>query len=480
MQTEINIPAWGGYWIFLLLITLIAMGSPLAGLGVLSTTLVLGLLLLRPEWSLYLVTGLLLPAPCFNFQIFDFPLSIAHLAIILCLVSWSLAILLKTRTKPASSPGDVPLFLFWTWALLSLLWSHNFTNGLHDSLRLSLGLASFFLITSLARNRQVLERIMAIMIALGVVNSLLTIAYLYSDFALICKWTFGNWLGIKIAFWLNNLITPMGRAMGFATPHDTAATMIIPLSFSAMFFFTLQDKKKRFLAASAFLIMFAACTATMAKGPILSILVGIFFVFLHLRPLRGKIFTASLLLLLLTLFCFALTRFHGLSQDTAQLGVDLQVASADPDRMTSLENRITAWSIGFKKLWDTGGLGTGIGGFNQYLPYHWIDGAHPVTLFDLGLIGLTIYILLLISAYLHFKNNICTTASQFYKRRLLCFQGGLVAILLSWFVSFSYTHVYLWYYLGIGYALSALASSATPNEDKALPQLFGEKELLLI
>jgi hypothetical protein len=383
-----------------------------------------------------------------------------------------IATLARTRSPYPGTKCDLPLILFGVWALLSLFWSHNLTAGFEDIIRLYLAVAAFFLVVALVRTRKTLLLVFGIIIFMGVINACLALYYPYTAFAFIREWNFYDFLFVKISFWPKNLVIPEGRACGFGTAHNTAAIMVIPITFAMMQFFVTQNVKKRWVLIFIVLVLFAGSIVTLSKGPLISLIIGAIFVLLHLRPLKRKFFTTLAIIFMITLVFFTITRIKGLGMATSQVGSALTISS-DSQKVTSLENRITAWTIGAQKLWDTGGFGTGIGGTNQYLPFKWIDGAHPVTLFDLGFVGFAAWWLFLLAAYQFFKTAIRNCRNEYFRRMLIIYLGGYITILISWFISFSYIHVYLWFYLGIGFAICHLAQTASEELLERVP--FSDK-----
>ncbi|GAI46349.1 unnamed protein product, partial [marine sediment metagenome] len=177
------------------------------------------------------------------------------------------------------------------------------------------------------------------------------------------------------------------------------------------------------------------------------------------------------------LFCLA--RIKTIGRTIKEVGIDIQVKAEDPGRETSLGNRIIAWSIGARKLWETGGIGTGIGGFNQYLPFKHIDGTYPAVIFELGFIGFAVFIWILASSYRHFVNSIRSCRNEYFRRMLMIYLGGYVAILISWVVTFSYIHIYLWMYLAIGFAIARMSETMLEDVGQKLP-FGGEGESIVV
>jgi hypothetical protein len=361
------------------------------------------------------------------------------------------------------------MILFGGWAVLSLLWSHDQMTGIHNLIRLLISLSAFFIIIATVKTRRTLMILFGVFMLMGIIDACLTIYYPFSEFYYKNTWEINKTFRVLITFWQDNMLQPEGRGRGFNTPHNTSAIMIIPITFTAMLFSVTYDITKRRLLMFVLLLLYAACTATFAKGSIGGLIFGVAFLCYYLKPLRRRFLTTMLITFIATVFFFCLTRLKGLGMALTRVGIDMHLKSDNPDGFTAVGNRVEAWTIGAQKLWDTAWMGTGIGGFNQYLPTKWIDGAHPVTLFDFGLVGFVLYLWVIATTYHFIMQSIKTSQNEYFRRLLIVYLAGYVAILVTWVTSFSYIHLYLWLYIGVGFAISRLSDSAQASSDQKLP-----------
>ena len=134
-----------------------------------------------------------------------------------------------------------------------------------------------------------------------------------------------------------------------------------------------------------------------------------------------------------------------------------------------MSGRIEMSRIGLQKVWETGGLGTGIGGFLHYTPFVKMDGSHPSILWDLGFVGIVVWIWILIGSYRLFVMAIKNSNNELYRRMLIVYLGGYVNVLIAWFFTFAYADIYLWFYLGIGFALAHLSQTEPFDDSIRLP-----------
>jgi len=450
-----------------ILIALLAVISPLLAVCMILVVVITLLLIVIPEYALYIFVFGIIPGAILQVQLGTIVLRSSYLTIIIVIISWMIARLAKIRPPYSKTDCDHALLTLGIWALLSLFWSHDRLTGYEDMTKLFLDIAAIFLMVALIRERRTLTVVLGLFLFTGVIDALLALYYPYTSLCLEQKWEYSEHLMMIFKFWPKNAYIPGGRCMGFFTAHGTAVTLSISITFGMMFFLVTKNKKKRLLFLFIVLLLFTALVGTLTKSVIVGLICGVVYVSLHLKPLKQRLFTTMSLLLMLIVVSFVLSRFQDIA--TAVTFVGQQVSLDTSDEAASLSSRIIAIQIGIQKLWDTWGLGTGIGGFLQYSPYRHMDGSHPAVLFDLGLVGFALWIWLLVGAYHLFVTTMKECKNEYFRRMLLIYLGGYVSILISWLVTFSYADIYVWFYLGVGLVLVRLAKSAPSEPDVRLP-----------
>lgn len=452
-----------------ILIALLAVISPLLAVCMILVVIITLLLIVTPEYSLYIFVFCIIPGAVMPFRFLGGVITLrsSYLIVIIVIISWMIARLAKIRPPYSKTDCDHALLAFGTWALLSLLWSQDRLTGYEDITKLFLDIAAVFLMVALVREKRILVLVLGLFIFTGVIDAILAICFPYTSFNMDETWKFSEYFTIVFKFWPKNTSIPGGRCMGFFTAHGTAVTLSISIAFGMMLFFVTKNKKKRLLFLFIVLLLFTALIGTLTKSVIAGVICGVFYVSLYLKPLKQRLFTTMSLLLMLIVVAFVVTRIQDITRAVTFVGE--QVSVDTDDEASSLSSRIIVCQIGIQKLWDTWGLGTGIGGFLQYSPYRHMDGSHPAVLFDLGLVGFALWIWLLIGAYHLFVTTMKECKNEYFRRMLLIYLGGYVSILVSWFVTFSYADIYVWFYLGIGLVLVSLAKNSPSEPDVRLP-----------
>ena len=456
------------------LFALLAVVSPLTGVFIVLATIFL-LLMVKPEYILCIFVLSIIPSPSLSFRLGDITLSTAYLICFILILSWTIARFANTRLPSPKIECAGVLLLFWAWALLSLFWSQDLLTGYEDIIKLTIDIAVIFLVISIVRDYKILQLVLGIFIFVSFIDAMLTLYYPYTSFSVIKNWVFSDYAYVTFKFWIKNIHALEGRGMGFFTAHGTAATLSMAIAFGASFFYSTKNDTKRFFVLLVVVVLFFALVCTMTKSVIISVLCGAAYVSWHLKPLRRKFVTVMIMLLMLTVLAFVLTRIQDLGTASTVIAQNVQIDTSNLGKETSLGSRIELFKIGIEKLLDTGGLGTGIGGFLQYSPYKQMDGSHPAILFDLGFIGFILWIWLLLGSYRLFVTTLEKCKNEYFRRMLIIYLGGYVNILIAWFVTFSYADIYIWFYLGIGFALVHMASNAPLELNKQLP-FFSEKD----
>lgn len=451
-----------------ILIAGLAITSPLALLIFVVASIVIISLLVKPEYSLYTIILLIIPGRGVTFTLFGVTQYLSHLFVMVVLLSWIIARLANTRPPSPGTGCNQPLLILCAWALLSLTWSHDRIVGLEDMLKLSSAVALVFLITALINKPKNLRIVLGVFIFMAFIDAIIAVNYLYSVFWIQEKWTFLGSLDVVFKFWTKHRYGVVGRCMGFAPAHSTAVTLSFALTFCMMFFLVTQNIKRRMIFLGLALFLFAVIVGTLTKSMIISAVICTTYVILHLRPFRQRFFTTLFVIFVLVIVSFVLLRIQDIAKSAYVVGENLKVHS-DEISETSIGQRIEMSKIGLQKLWETGGLGTGIGGFLHYTSFEKMDGSHPAVLWDLGFVGLALWIWLLSGAYRLFVMAIKNSTNEYYKRMLIVYLGGYVNVLISWIVTFAYADIYLWVYLGIGFALAHLAQTEPFDDSTRLP-----------
>ena len=433
-------------------------------------------LLVRPEYAMYITAMLIIAQEVLRIVFWnEVVLDFADLGGIILLLSWCFARIVSSRKY---IPGilaqhHVYYLLFLLWSLVTILWANNQLNGTGMLIVLLVGFSTLYISANILASPKIFHATLLLLIFVGVLNAVLALLYPYFTYSLHTEIPISENVRCTLQFWYNPHnphAERLGRTMGLALAHYTATYMLVPIISSIMLFFVTKSKKKRIVLILLSLIMYASMVSTMSKTAVISLFIGIVYVMFYIIPLKRLYLINLFKLLMITIIVFCFVRVQNIIPSISRYLIDLELISAPEERITSVGNRLGTLKLGFEKLYDSVGLGCGIGSFRGIAKSHGltIDSAHPEVLFDLGVLGIMLWMLILTSAYLLFIRTIRNTTDEYYRRMLVIYIGGYICIIASWVFSTSYANNYLWFYLGIGYALVYM-SEKYPMKEVTLP-----------
>ena len=457
----------------LVLLGIALVASPFVALVGFCVFIVVLPLLLIPEYAMYVFAVLPIlggsVAIALGQGVFY---KIAHFGAVILLLSWCIARLSNSRMFV---PGilkrhNIHYVLFLFWALLSILWSYDRTYGLNDLILLFLALSTLYISANILANKKIIHIVFMLIISIGLINALLSLLFPYFSSYIAIRGAITENIGYMVHIWdYHYSHTPMGRTQGLTGPHTTAAFLAVPIVLSMMLFSTTLSKKKRVFFFLLAVIMLAGMLATLSKMPLFSVVLGVAYVMFHIKPLR-RFFVANMLkFLMLVVLLFCLARIHNIHESFL---ATLRALDIIPSRhkVTSLGGRLDLMKLGMKEIGQTVGLGCGIGGFRSLAISSGltIDAAHQMILYELGFVGLMLWLFLLIAAYRLFTRTLRNTADEYYRRILIIYIGGYISLMAMWVFTANYNDIYLWFYIGIGYALVHM-SEECPTKEVSLP-----------
>lgn len=464
----------------IIILTSITVLNPIFIFSLIGISIFFVVFLIKPLLSLYVLIALIIPGPSVIFNILGITLWLSHLFIIIVLLIWLLGRLTDIVPQLKNISLDQAFLFFWLWALISILWSHDPQTGLNDLIKLTLAISCIYLLLSFIDNYKTFSRVMQIFICIAILDGILALIYPYTGFYIIEKFNPLDFLDIKLNFWFKHRIHGAGgRCMGFFTAHSTAITLSFGIIFCMMLFLTTIRKKIRIFLLILALFCFLAIIGTVTKSTPISIFIGASYVILHLKPFRKRFISIYITLLIFIPISFFITRLPDYSKTFTYVSSQSMSEENAEISETSLSTRLEVNLTGLRIFRETMGIGAGIGGVLKHSSYeHW-DGSHPAVLWELGFVGICLWCWFLLWFFNKLRMTIKRTSSEYYKRMLIVYLGGFIHILISWFVTFSYVDIYLWFYIGIGLVLIKLAEEERFNQIN-LPFVKNKNESIVL
>ena len=445
--------------------TVYPLQSSLTVLGI----MVLAGFIIRPSLMYYVLVILMNLTYIFVFWTYrwDETFLLPESFLLMLIPLWLLSRALKISDPYEKSPCDVPILLFFSLAVFSLLWVTDYTSAVKQLVQLFIGIAGTFWVTiSIINSPHRLRGLLKLVLVIGIINGVICFfsVYTYPDFPGIVLLK-NRYMTIEAMFNIS-FVGRRGHAM--AHPLTTAIWLDFAMIFGTVMFLTTRNRVLRICLVCAMYFILCALMTTLSKGPLLALIAGYLCLFLMLRPTR-KFYFSSLVLMggtVVSAFSVShITRLKTIINFTAH-----QLSGADQG--SSLATRMEWWGIAWHKCMDTNGFGVGIGNLPQYLT---MNAPHPHSVYfsalgELGVLGLALLLWILATAVKRHIQVLQGCENEFYRRILAVYLGGFVTLLGICFLDLNYIVLVSWWYLGLGFAISKLASRASAGyRDESLP-----------
>lgn len=335
-------------------------------------------------------------------------------------------------------------FVLLIWAMIAMLWSLDLYHGVNVIFNLLMSLLLFVLLTNFIHDQYRLEKLLHYLIPLGVLLALIT--FLSRSIA------FSSTLALTKRLSLETSLLTVGeenriRPGGFATPQMACNVLGFFIFMMMAIYPRVKGQRRRLLVPLAiFLLLNMLLTGT--KAGIGGFIAGIFFLIFASPILRKKAILCSFLAITLVVSLYI---FNSVFLQEARLTASTKVTTA------SLTTRLGFWKTGFKLLANRW-IGAGTGGFLKVVDP--VPGAHSVyfsVLFDLGIVGLTIFALFIVQTVIRLRKAIKECRDKFISWTLYCAGASLIMLLIHSLVDIDYTYNYFWLVTGLVFVVSRIA-----------------------
>ncbi|MBM4055028.1 MAG: O-antigen ligase family protein [Planctomycetes bacterium] len=448
---KLNICRWIIVIPFGIAISSTAFINPLVTLILLSITSVVALSIFRPHIP-YLFAVILISYISIEIRIWGDYRTFFNLSepfILYCLFCWFISRGLRISTEDFQIRKYFPLILLYVWGCISILWSTEKTMGIYYMAMFFIALCFFFLTIVNLNSFLKIKIAIAFFVIMGFVSSI--VCY----YSLISNKTIEDILYHYNEHLVRFVFNPeqMLRGQGFMHPLATAYYLSLSLMLLLGFIYTGNKLTKFFLAIIA-IVIFVALLTTLSKGPLLSLLCGLYIFTILNASVNKHVIIVWTLILSLIVFGFFLSRIP--TNDFAKaLDYTSKTSTETTDESSSLGSRIKRWKKGILSIKDHYGLGGGSGGFFTYLdPEICFDNLYVHIFAEYGLVGVLLWIWFLILSCKRFIQAYINCISTEYKKWMQIYIAGVATLLLNAVTSFSHTFLPIWFYLGIGHAMS--------------------------
>lgn len=356
-----------------------------------------------------------------------------HIALFLVpviyIISFNKIIKAFDRSDPYLKKIIFLTMVLFCWAIISLFWTNNISHGINMTLTLLCSILVFQLHIFFLENRKALNKMLHIYVLLGVILGILMVLskwYSYSKNVEILN-------NITISFGLIKEFTK--RAAGFA-PTDTAASIINRFVFftAALMYGSNFAKRIVLITIAGFL---SICTfLTASKAGVITLILGVYMMIFLNSSQRFSKFRLSILITIPILFVYFI--FGG------DLLFRIKLAfTASPHG--GFINRSDMWEEGFKRLFESYGLGVGAGGMCNYL--YPVVGPHSFYfsfLFELGVVGLILLLAIILISVNYFKEvlKVCKDKEMIFI--IYCFVSNMISFAVNLLVEGEFPLLHIW------------------------------------
>lgn len=359
---------------------------------------------------------------------------ITEFLIMLAFLSWVFSKMSKSEPAYPKTALDLPLLIFFAWAIISLFWAPDFIPGLIGIFMLIGCYLAFFLSVVIVRTKKIFNTVIWLLILVGVINALLAIHSLHNEAFYKELYRSEN---LSIFFTLRDTAKFRGTGLGLTLITSDLLNIVIMIAIGK-FIVEKYFLKKCLIFFLILVIIFGQFT-TLSKGGVISFIAGSFFFVAAYKPLRRGFFFVIPTIIIILKGILLILPFGWPWPERAEFFRE----------RSSFFSRTLMWGSGFEDLIKSYGFGYGAGSF---YPTHsiWLG-----VLFELGIIGLLIWLWLVFRLFFSFWSLLSNKSiGHYYRVMLIAFLAAIVSTLTFGLSSGCYYfEEKMWAIFGIGMAL---------------------------
>lgn len=345
------------------------------------------------------------------------------------------------------------LIIFFTvWGILSLFWTRDVIHGVDMTIEMLINLMIVQLFTVYLSSREDMNILFKFLIGLGCVLGFYTIVskFYYSPEIIINIHS-----GFRLAISLGGETFEGSKAIragGFAMSDAAAFALNFFIFIALSFLVGIKEKRKRIISLLVLCYLLLCAVLIGSKGGLGGLVIGLYFALL-INPMIKKrritwYFFITFLLILSIVFNVVILG-EGRVTKSFSGGMSSKIA------LNSLTSRLDIWEIGFKKFYETYGVGFGIGtsaAEAKTLPH--MHSFFFSALFDLGFIGFAFYMGIILKVIVELYKKISASENIFMKNILCCLFGALIAAMIQGSVISEYSFNFFWVIIGVIVAMT--------------------------
>lgn len=347
------------------------------------------------------------------------------------------------------------------WSFITMLWAPNPTFCLIQLSLFTFNVFMFFFTANVINDRERLEKVISAFIIVGFIFSVAAIGgFIFAqheklqdvakkDFYLpIIK----GILSLVIEFRIHPI-----RAGLLAHPSQTVC--VVNIAVACLLYRVFRGQGRRSVNIVLLLLMVITVLLTQSKAGIaILLMIGIFFLILN-KKTRVMVVSNSILWTVMIVSTFILIQITTQKTVLDRIEGTSSISALSED---SISTRIEWWKKGFRYLnTKSHWTGLGPGGFKYYMSRDRVPNAHGIyfsILFDMGIPGLALLLVIIISFIKRFYTILMSPGFELYEISIV-FAIVLFIIGIHGIIDFEYNSQFLWPILGAATAVLVMAEN---------------------
>ncbi len=391
--------------------------------------------------------------------------AVAGVLVVIGLMLWGLNIANQKNFHFVNHSLNFPILSYMIICLLSLIWSDSLTVSIKELPLFLMGPCLYFIIINNLNYPKHVDQILTAMLIIG---------GLFGIYGIL------QYFGIDFSFWGGNFGRQKVSGL-FGNVNFFAEYLIILLPVAITFFLSSSKKIFNIFLLLIIFTMGESLIFTFTRGSYLGLAVSLIFMFLLFLKIQGKKFVYKnnkIIILIIEAIVIIVVALFIMANPISESQVNLsefeeRISIPKVSESSSFGRRIAIWKFTESMIKDQPLLGSGLGTFKYntlkyqakffdqgqnrtIYPYGFAQKAHNEYLqlwAELGIIGLSIFIWLMVSYFNYGIKMLRKTKNDYKQGILIGLMGAVVAILVDSLFGFPFhlpaSIILFWVVLGL-------------------------------
>jgi O-antigen ligase len=410
----------------------------------------------KPILGLLLLIAFLPDYPLILFSVGRADITLFECAFFIAFFSWLLLCIRDNNIRLYGSTIDIPIFLIFSWCVVSLFWTVSLDRGIFQILKIIPSLITYYLFIHMIKDKKDFNLVLSAWLIIAVFFTIMgffeTVIYGINA---------ASQLVVTEAY---THLTRGVRAEALFTSPDTLGLLLsLTITLVIIKYMTTPSKGWKAFLIIFLPAMFFVFVATFSRKSYLSVVAALIFMSLRYR----KILLWSLGISIVGLIFTILLATGGFMEALLNR---FQSYFVSPE--VTISERWVAWHIGLQLFSESPITGKGIGSFfisAQILesPLNIPHNFYVYVLAELGIIGFALVIFWYSKIAQSFYDFFRQSTNESEKMIAMGIVSGLLVLLIqSFFRTFMFTDPLFWGFLGISSAFLRVYTQEKDNDSQ--------------